>query len=136
MIRGFYYSKEFHGEEHFAISVKHRRVGRWPKYEQATIGDTVILWNNDNLIMGKITGDGRIDNTTWTGRFFAYPVEWTDTTPKRTTEDVFPRKNRLVAWNAISNRHEASVQDILGKVVNPDPVPPTRGPLDGYFPAA
>lgn len=131
MIRGFYYSEDFDGDVHFAISVRDNCVGRWPNYERAKNGDTVILWTNASLIMGKITGDGTRDNTTWTGgSFVAYPVEWTNTTPKR-TKDVFLKKERIEAWNAISNQQEGSVQKILQKVVNQ--CRPKRGPLDGFF---
>ena len=133
MIRGFYYSKEFNGDEHFAISVRDGRVGRWSNYEPAKIGDTVILWDNDNLVMGKITGDGKTDSVTWTGNhsFVAYPVKWKSATKR--TEDVFPKKHRLDAWTAIRNKQESSriVQELLGKVVNQ--FRPNRGPLDAFF---
>lgn len=133
MIRGFYYSKDFNGDEHFAISVKNRRVGRWSIYERAHVDDTVILWNNDNLIIGKIIGDGKTDNATWTGnhRFVAYPVEWTS--PTKHTKDVFSKNSRMDAWRGICNLQEYSqtVQKILQGVVNPSP--PARGPLDAFF---
>lgn len=133
MIRGFYYSEQFNAGKHFAISVQDGRVGRWGNYEPANIGDTVILWGNNKIIIGTIIGDGKIDHGTWTNnyRFIAYPVEWTSATKR--TSDVFPKDDRFATWKAIRDKQESSgrVQGTLQKVV--DKFRTKQGTIDAYW---
>lgn len=122
MFRGFYYSRQFNGEEHFDISLRDRRVGRWSKYETVDVGDFVVLWTDQQFATGRITGPGQADRSTWTDGncFIAHPVAWTEGGRHRMNDVPFSRSERLSVWSAIRDNRETDgeVQRLLRSLFN------------------